>query len=77
MTRADIAAAASRYVDRKLASRSQRAVDQAWQSRAWQLYHLVPEVRFAATYMANGMGCGSFPGKVVDQASSWWSCWSG
>ena len=26
---------------------------------------------------ANGEGCGSFRGKVVDQASSWWSRWLG
>lgn len=53
MTTKALTAAASRYVNRKV--RGKGTVDQGWQTRAWELYHLVPEVRFAATYMANGM----------------------
>ncbi|MEU7323405.1 hypothetical protein ABZ682_23065 [Streptomyces griseoviridis] len=49
-----LTASASRYVNRKV--RTLKATgDTGWQTRGWQLYHAVPEVRFAATYMANGM----------------------
>lgn len=49
-----ITAAASRYIDRKV-TRGKGAPDSAWQTRAWQMYKGVPEVRFAATYIANAM----------------------
>ncbi|WP_393072293.1 hypothetical protein [Streptomyces sp. LN704] len=49
-----LTASASRYVNRKVRA-VKAATDSGWQSRAWQLYQAVPEVRFAATYMANGM----------------------
>ncbi|MFE7767670.1 hypothetical protein [Streptomyces sp. NPDC057438] len=54
MTRSDLTAAGSRYVNHKV--RTKGSVNQSWQSRAWELYHLVPEVRFAATYIGNAMG---------------------
>lgn len=51
---ASLTASASRYINRKVRS-LKATTDSGWQTRAWQLYHAVPEVRFAATYMANGM----------------------
>ncbi|MXM67054.1 hypothetical protein GR925_27395 [Streptomyces sp. HUCO-GS316] len=54
MSRPDLTAAASRYVERRL-SRHAVSTEQGWQLRAWELYRLVPEVRFAATYIANAM----------------------
>lgn len=68
MTRREIAAAASRYIDRKV--RTKGTVDQGWQTRAWELYHLVPEVRFAATYMANAMsGATLYAGRRADDGT--------
>ena len=65
MTTKALTAAASRYVNRKV--RGKGTVDQGWQNRAWELYHLVPEVRFSATYMANGMsGATLFAGRRAD-----------
>ncbi len=68
VTRREIAAAASRYTDRKV--RTKGTVDQGWQTRAWELYHLVPEVRFAATYMANAMsGATLYAGRRADDGT--------
>ncbi|MFE6555475.1 hypothetical protein ACFVHS_45025 [Streptomyces sp. NPDC057746] len=68
MTRREIAAAASRYIDRKV--RTKGTVDQGWQGRAWELYHLIPEVRFAATYVANAMsGATLYAGRRADDGT--------
>ncbi|MFE0546565.1 hypothetical protein [Streptomyces sp. NPDC058891] len=68
MTRREIAAAASRYIDRKV--RTKGTVDQGWQNRTWDLYHLVPEVRFAATYLANAMsGAALYAGRRADDGT--------
>lgn len=68
MTTKALTAAASRYVNRKV--RGKGTVDQGWQNRAWELYHLVPEVRFSATYMANGMsGATLFAGRRADDGT--------
>ncbi|MCX4406452.1 hypothetical protein OG840_33905 [Streptomyces sp. NBC_01764] len=64
-----LTASASRYVNRKVRA-VKAATDQGWQTRAWQLYHLVPEVRFAATYMANGMaGATLYAGRRADDGT--------
>ncbi|MEW2568333.1 hypothetical protein [Streptomyces sp. NPDC047070] len=66
MTRAQLTASASRYVDRK-ASRGKGAPDTSWQTRAWQMYKITPEVRFAATYIANAMaGAVLYAGRRAD-----------
>lgn len=49
-----LTAAAARYVARRL-NPIPTSGGQAWQDRAWAMYHAVPEVRFAATYMGNAM----------------------
>lgn len=49
-----ITAAASRYTSRKIRGRG--TGDQSWQSRAYDMYHQVPEVRFAASWIGNAMG---------------------
>ncbi|MER5699477.1 hypothetical protein ACWDBO_48895 [Streptomyces mirabilis] len=68
MTR-ELTAAASRYVNRKVRA-VKASTDQGWQTRAWQLYHAVPEVRFAATYMANGMaGATLYAGRRADDGT--------
>ncbi|MER6977761.1 hypothetical protein ABT317_12250 [Streptomyces carpinensis] len=72
--RPELAAAASRYIDRKLVRGSGAASmggnDQAWQGRAWDLYHLVPEVRFAANYIGNAMsGAVLFAGRRAEDGS--------
>lgn len=57
MTRTSLSAAAARYVERK----TQRGTtistggSTGWQSRAWDMYDTVPEVRFAASWIANAM----------------------
>ncbi|MEV7815595.1 MULTISPECIES: hypothetical protein [Streptomyces] len=51
----EIAAAASRYIHRKVGCGKASATDQGWQNRAWDLYYLVPEVRFAASHVGNAM----------------------
>ncbi|MER6367423.1 hypothetical protein ABT255_03420 [Streptomyces mirabilis] len=64
-----LTASASRYVNRKVRS-VKATTDQGWQTRAWQLYHAVPEVRFAATYMANGMaGATLYAGRRADDGT--------
>ena len=69
MSRAEVTASASRYVERRL-SRHAVSTDQGWQIRAWELYHLVPEVRFAATYVANAMaGALLFAGRRADDGT--------
>ncbi|WP_405961278.1 hypothetical protein OG235_37085 [Streptomyces sp. NBC_00024] len=68
MTRSDLTAAASRYINRKV--RTKGSVNQSWQSRAWELYHLVPEVRFAATYIGNAMsGATLYAGRRADDGT--------
>ncbi|MGW7483700.1 hypothetical protein ACWGH8_34570 [Nonomuraea muscovyensis] len=53
MSRAvDLTAAAARFTERRLRV---RPVDQSWQERAWAFYDNVPEVRFAAQWVANAM----------------------
>lgn len=69
MSRAEVTASAARYVERRL-SRHAVSTDQGWQIRAWELYHLVPEVRFAATYIANAMaGALLFAGRRADDGT--------
>ncbi len=61
-----LTASASRYVNRKVRS-VKGTTDSGWQTRAWQLYHAIPEVRFAVTYMANGMaGATLYAGRRAD-----------
>ncbi|MER7740032.1 hypothetical protein ABTX34_17235 [Streptomyces sp. NPDC096538] len=69
MTTKALTAAASRYVNRKVKGKG-ATLDQGWQNRAWELYHLVPEVRFSATYMANGMsGATLYAGRRADDGT--------
>ncbi|MYX39020.1 hypothetical protein GTY85_37475 [Streptomyces sp. SID8377] len=49
-----LSAAASRYVARKVRGKG-GSPDQGWQNRAWDMYHAVPEVRFAANWIGNAM----------------------
>ncbi|MGJ3558873.1 hypothetical protein ACR6C2_07795 [Streptomyces sp. INA 01156] len=67
MTR-QLTASAARYVNRKV--RTKGSTSSGWQNRAWELFHAVPEVRFAATYMANGMaGASLFAGRRTDDGT--------
>lgn len=50
----ELTAAASRYTSRKIRGRG--TGDQSWQGRAYDMYHAVPEVRFAASWTGNAMG---------------------
>jgi len=69
MSPIELSAAASRYVERRL-TRQTVTPDQGWQIRAWELYRLVPEVRFAATYIANAMaGALLFAGRRADDGT--------
>ncbi|WP_381792969.1 hypothetical protein [Streptomyces niveus] len=54
MTRRELTASASRYTSRKI--RGKGNGNQSWQGRAYDMYHLVPEVRFAASWIGNAMG---------------------
>ncbi|MGW6391209.1 hypothetical protein ACWFR1_12070 [Streptomyces sp. NPDC055103] len=63
-----ITAAASRYTSRKIRGRG--AGDQSWQSRAYDMYHAVPEVRFAASWIGNAMGGARlFAGRRADDGT--------
>lgn len=63
-----VTAAASRYTSRKIRGRG--AGDQSWQSRAYDMYHLVPEVRFAASWIGNAMsGARLFAGRRTDDGT--------
>ncbi|WTW95407.1 hypothetical protein OG216_19385 [Streptomycetaceae bacterium NBC_01309] len=62
-----ISASAARYIARKV---RQKPPDQSWQSRAWQMYHAVPEVRFAASWIGNAMsGARLFAGRRADDGT--------
>ncbi|MFD5788586.1 hypothetical protein ACFWH1_18430 [Streptomyces sp. NPDC127037] len=63
-----ITAAASRYTSRKIRGRG--AGDQSWQGRAYDMYHQVPEVRFAASWIGNAMsGARLFAGRRADDGT--------
>lgn len=65
-----LSAAAARYVERRLTRGSKATPDQGWQVRAWELYHAVPEVRFASTYVANAMaGALLFAGRRAEDGT--------
>ncbi|MEV5677056.1 hypothetical protein [Streptomyces sp. NPDC052179] len=49
-----LTAAASRYTSRKIRGGKEHKT-QSWQLRAYDMYHQVPEVRFAASWIANAM----------------------
>ncbi|MDQ1018945.1 hypothetical protein [Streptomyces afghaniensis] len=71
MTTSALTAAASRYIDRKV-TRGARSTtnNDGRQSLAWAMYHATPEVRFAATYMANGMsGATLYAGRRADDGT--------
>lgn len=68
MTRREIVAAASRYTSRKIRGRG--TGDQSWQLRAYDMYHQVPEVRFAANWIGNAMsGARLYAGRRDDDGS--------
>ncbi|MFD8774482.1 hypothetical protein [Streptomyces sp. NPDC059916] len=68
MARREITAAASRYTSRKI--RGKGAGDQSWQQRAYDMYHQVPEVRFAAAWIGNAMsGARLFAGRRADDGT--------
>ncbi|MFM9590722.1 hypothetical protein ACKI16_29470 [Streptomyces scabiei] len=69
-TRTELSAAATRYVERRLTRHQAASTDQGWQLRGWDLYHLVPEVRFASNYVANAMaGALLFAGRRADDGT--------
>lgn len=66
--RRELTAAASRYTSRKI--RGKGLGDQAWQGRAYDMYHHVPEVRFAASWISNLMsGVRLFAGRRADDGT--------
>lgn len=68
MARREITAAASRYTSRKIRGRG--AGDQSWQGRAYDMYHSVPEVRFAASWIGNAIsGARLYAGQRDDDGS--------
>lgn len=68
MTRRELTAAASRYTSRKIRGRG--IGDQSWQHRAYDMYHLIPEVRFAASWIGNAMGGARlFAGRRADDGT--------
>ncbi|MFF4292100.1 hypothetical protein ACFY0N_00415 [Streptomyces vinaceus] len=69
MTGRQITAASSRYVTRKIRAKTGTG-NQGWQYRAYELYHAVPEVRFAASWMGNAMGRARlFAGRRADDGT--------
>ncbi|MFE7330791.1 hypothetical protein ACFU8W_38795 [Streptomyces sp. NPDC057565] len=68
MARKELTASASRYTSRKI--RGQGAGNQSWQGRAYDMYHQVPEVRFAASWIGNAMsGSRLFAGRRADDGT--------
>ncbi|MFJ3249081.1 hypothetical protein [Streptomyces sp. NPDC086782] len=68
--RGELTAAATRYAERKIRLGSRGNTDTGWQNRAWSLYHLVPEVRFAASYIGNAMsGAVLYAGRRADDGT--------
>ncbi|MFZ3595048.1 hypothetical protein [Streptomyces sp. BH104] len=68
MAAREVRASASRYTSRKIKGRG--AGDQSWQQRAYDMYHQVPEVRFAASWIGNAMsGARLFAGRRSDDGS--------
>ncbi|MGW3763757.1 hypothetical protein [Streptomyces sp. NPDC005131] len=68
MARKELTASASRYTSRKI--RGQGAGTQSWQGRAYDMYHQVPEVRFAASWIGNAMsGARLFAGRRADDGT--------
>ncbi|WP_433856664.1 hypothetical protein [Streptomyces kronopolitis] len=68
MARRELAAAASRYTSRKIRGRG--AGDQTWQQRTYDMYHQVPEVRFAASWIGNAMsGARLYAGRRADDGT--------
>ncbi|MFI5629209.1 hypothetical protein ACIA8E_07480 [Streptomyces sp. NPDC051664] len=68
MARKELTASASRYTSRKI--RGQGAGSQSWQGRAYDMYHQVPEVRFAASWIGNAMsGSRLFAGRRADDGT--------
>ncbi|MFF1834225.1 hypothetical protein ACFVXE_08470 [Streptomyces sp. NPDC058231] len=68
MARREITAAASRYTARKIQGKG--AGNQAWQGRSYDMYHRVPEVRFAAAWIGNAMSAGRlFAGRRAEDGS--------
>jgi hypothetical protein len=64
----DLTASASRYTSRKIRGRG--IGDQSWQFRAWDMYHSIPEVRFAAGWIGNAMaGARLFAGRRADDGT--------
>lgn len=67
MTR-ELTAAATRYTSRKI--RGRPTGDQTWQGRAYDMYHSVPEVRFASSWIGNAMsGARLFAARRADDGS--------
>ncbi|GGZ23369.1 hypothetical protein GCM10010387_15640 [Streptomyces inusitatus] len=68
MTAQDLSASASRYTSRKIRGRG--VGDQSWQLRAYDMYHAVPEVRFAASWIGNAMaGARLYAGRRADDGT--------
>jgi hypothetical protein len=68
MAARELTAAASRYTSRK--TRGRGAGDQSWQGRAYDMYHQVPEVRFAASWIANALSSVQlFAGRRADDGT--------
>lgn len=51
-----LTAAASRFTSRKLNRQNSTSSGGGWQESAWDLFGVIPEVRFAATWIGNAMG---------------------
>jgi hypothetical protein len=51
-----LTAAASRFTTRKLGRQKTTNSGGGWQEEAWDLFSVIPEVRFAATWIGNAMG---------------------
>ncbi|MFC8882972.1 hypothetical protein ACFT54_10150 [Streptomyces cinereoruber] len=66
MAAGTLTASVSRYTSRKITGKGPG--DQAWQYRAFDMYHQVPEVRFAASWISNAMsGARLFAGRYDDE----------
>lgn len=64
-----LTASASRYTTRKIRGSKEHST-QGWQYRAYDMYHQVPEVRFAASWIGNAMsGARLYAGRRDDDGS--------
>lgn len=65
-----LTAAASRFTTRKVAGKQKSGTGGGWQAEAWDMYEVVPEVRFLANWIGNAMsGARLYAGRRLEDGT--------